>query len=272
MKNFISKTPARAAFRPRSSARDAPAHPAFTLVELLVVIAIIATLAAILFPVFARARENARRTSCISNLKQIGMAALQYNQDYDDYMPLTLMDSFYTDGTLRSTWVDTTQPYIKSDQVYQCPSDGDSSWDTPVSVYGPESSAPPLIKRFSSYQVNAYLINWGFSPLPYAHLSALQSPSKIVYLAEAESKRVLDHFSPMCWDSPTDEASCGSATSSGWDAAKRETDELAVHRHLDGSNYLFADGHAKWQKFSSVWFRDLNADPKIFAGAFDPRQ
>ena len=109
---------------------------AFTLVELLVVVAIIGILAAILFPVFARARENARKTSCLSNLKQIGLAALQYNQDYDDYMPLTLMDSFFNDGTIRSTWVDTTQPYIKSSQVYRCPSDSDTSWETPVSVYG----------------------------------------------------------------------------------------------------------------------------------------
>ena len=263
MKNFIPTTPKIGAFRWRSSA--------FTLVELLVVIAIIAILAAILFPVFARARENARRTSCLSNLKQIGLAALQYNQDYDDYMPLTLMDSFFSDGTVRSTWVETTQPYIKSSQVYRCPSDTDSSWDTPTSVYGADSTAPPLIKRFASYQVNAYLINLGGFAMPYAHLSALQSPSKVVYLAEAGPKNVLDHFSPMCWGSPVDASICDNG-GSDWDSAKQETTQLAVHRHLDGSNYLYADGHAKWQKFSSLWFRDLNADPKIYAGAFDPRQ
>ena len=122
MKNFSPATPQTGASDSRASA--------FTLVELLVVIAIIGVLAAILFPgFFARARENARRTSCLSNLKQIGLATLQYNQDYDDYMPLTLMDSFFSDGTLSSTWVDTTQPYIKSSQVYRCPSDTDSSWE-----------------------------------------------------------------------------------------------------------------------------------------------
>ena len=267
MKNLLPAPLKTGASGSRSSAWGA-----FTLIELLVVIAIIAILAAILFPVFARARENARRTSCLSNLKQIGLAALQYNQDYDDYMPLTLMDSFFNDGTISSTWVDTTQPYIKSNQVYRCPSDSDSSWETPVSVYGATSTMPPLIKRFSSYQVNAYLINWGFSAMPYSHLSALQSPSKVVYLAEAGPRSVLDHFGPMCWGTPTDEALCGSASSSEWDDAKQEPTAMELRRHLDGSNYLYADGHAKWQKFSSVWFRDLNAAPKIYAGAFDPRQ
>jgi prepilin-type N-terminal cleavage/methylation domain-containing protein/prepilin-type processing-associated H-X9-DG protein len=101
----------------------------FTLIELLVVIAIIAILAAILFPVFARARENARRSSCQSNLKQIGLAMVQYGQDYDE----TLVPAFIGDirgatdigyggnpGDLR--WSDIIYPYTKSEQVYNCPS------------------------------------------------------------------------------------------------------------------------------------------------------
>ena len=192
----------------RSANHRAASTCGFTLIELLVVIAIIAVLAAMLFPVFARARENARRVSCLSNLKQIGMATLQYNQDYDDYLPLTLMDSFFTDGTIHSTWVDSTQPYIKSKQVYRCPSDNDSSWTTPASVYGPSSTTPPLITRFSSYQVNAYLINLGGSAMPYAHLSSLGAPSKVIYLAEAGPNNILDHYTPMCWSSPVDISLC----------------------------------------------------------------
>ncbi len=89
---------------------------AFTLIELLVVIAIIAILAAILFPVFARARENARRASCISNLKQIGLGTMQYVQDYDDVYP-----AYYQPNPDRK-WPQVLDPYIKSTQIFTCPS------------------------------------------------------------------------------------------------------------------------------------------------------
>src|SRR5258707_2630369 len=91
-------------------------NSAFTLIELLVVIAIIAILAAILFPVFARARENARRSSCQSNLKQIGLGILQYVQDYDEIMPRV-------DATGAGHWKDTINPYITSYQIFRCASD-----------------------------------------------------------------------------------------------------------------------------------------------------
>ena len=91
----------------------------FTLIELLVVIAIIAILAAILFPVFARAREKARQASCQSNLKQVTLGYLMYAQDYDEWFPGFLTGS--TTGT-RYAWYDVIQPYIKNRQVYICPS------------------------------------------------------------------------------------------------------------------------------------------------------
>src|SRR5262249_11511404 len=96
---------------------------AFTLIELLVVIAIIAILAAILFPVFAKARENARRTSCTSNLKQMGLGILQYTQDYDETFPLSVTASTSTTSNPPVGWADAIQPYVKNTQIYQCPSD-----------------------------------------------------------------------------------------------------------------------------------------------------
>lgn len=93
-------------------------HRAFTLIELLVVIAIIAILAAILFPVFAQAREKARAISCVSNMKQLSLSVLMYSQDYDETFPMGCDNGWWD-----STWYRTVAPYVKNLQVFRCPSD-----------------------------------------------------------------------------------------------------------------------------------------------------
>src|ERR1051325_913477 len=102
-------------------------QPAFTLIELLVVIAIVAILAAILFPVFAQARDRARMSACISNMRQIGTALMVYTQDYDETFPLCFFDGGYNGnwgakGTRSFVWRNAIAPYLKSIDVYACPS------------------------------------------------------------------------------------------------------------------------------------------------------
>jgi prepilin-type N-terminal cleavage/methylation domain-containing protein/prepilin-type processing-associated H-X9-DG protein len=99
---------------------------AFTLIELLVVIAIIAILAAILFPVFAQAREKARQTGCLSNLKQIGTGLMMYTQDYDEAYPCNWYGGLWdtTPNGSQYKWMDAVYPYVKNEQVFSCPSDG----------------------------------------------------------------------------------------------------------------------------------------------------
>jgi prepilin-type N-terminal cleavage/methylation domain-containing protein/prepilin-type processing-associated H-X9-DG protein len=107
----------------------------FTLIELLVVIAIIAILAAILFPVFAKAREKARQTSCLSNQKEIALAVLMYVQDYDERMPISFFGWTSPPGP-PYTWREIVQPYVKNVQIFQCPSDS-NQWNLPINAsYG----------------------------------------------------------------------------------------------------------------------------------------
>jgi prepilin-type N-terminal cleavage/methylation domain-containing protein/prepilin-type processing-associated H-X9-DG protein len=115
----------------------------FTLIELLVVIAIIAILAAILFPVFAQAREKARGISCVSNQKQLALSIMMYTQDYDETFPTGVQESWWD-----NTWIVTVQPYVKNLQVFRCP-------DDPVGT-------PPFTWAGIrlSYATNGLLSNW----------------------------------------------------------------------------------------------------------------
>jgi len=159
----------------------------FTLIELLVVIAIIAILAAILFPVFAQAREKARQIACISNLKQLGLAMAQYNQDFDEHFP----DGWNTFGG-GGGWATQIYPYVKSVGTYRCPDDG-----TILKIFG--SSSPWTAGGTNYMSPTSYCYNAQFV-IPYTPpgttltgiapdsnsftLSALDSPSNTVALCE----------------------------------------------------------------------------------------
>ncbi|HEX5324876.1 MAG TPA: DUF1559 domain-containing protein [Capsulimonadaceae bacterium] len=143
----------------------------FTLIELLVVIAIIAILAAILFPVFAAAREKARSSACLSNEKQLALAILQYNQDYDDTFPAQPPCDGPTGYDWQQTWVTETQPYIKSYDVFTCPDDAhvDPGPNDPSGLFsGPKcsyvaNSAFAYDWKFKNAWILEGVINPGFT-------------------------------------------------------------------------------------------------------------
>jgi len=198
---------------------------AFTLIELLVVIAIISILAAILFPVFARARESARRASCSSNLKQIALGAMMYVQDYDEHFPL--MWENYSDYSIRPYgYADILEPYIKSSQVFKCPS---------VSTTSPD----PTQTGYTSYSYNMMLANTANGTLNSGKsLAVLTQPSLTVMILD-DSPSTARSWEWGC----TRGTACTTAT--GGPGLARIS---IAQRHLDGINISFCDGHVKWYK------------------------
>ena len=214
---------------------------AFTLIELLVVIAIIALLAAILFPVFARARENARRSSCQSNLKQVGIGILQYTQDYDEKYPMYSVSG--GKGTPGSPygWADAIQPYIKSEQLYQCPSDV-----TPPPTDDPTYTKPQNV-GYCDYVYNVAIgsqpQNTGTAATGSgAALAQIQSPTLCMMVMDGKK-------APNANTALSDTSNNGSArmaTRGSGGESLAGANNLNTALHLSGCNLLFVDGHVKW--------------------------
>lgn len=241
-------------FRPQTSG--------FTLIELLIVISIIALLAAILFPVFSRVRENARRASCQSNLKQIGLGMAQYSSDYDSRYPLLFEGVDVEDGAHQthgtpvlapsgspgyeqysyigaygkwSTWQDLVHPYAKSAQIYLCPS-----------------------MRSDESHVAQYYYNPVVSGFFRANAAYCAFPLPAIPLSDAQFERAAELF--LVIEAATVDACGNQGVFCAYPFAIEQYGTLSangrprIFRHFDGMNILHGDGHIKWYKADR--FRD----------------
>lgn len=243
---------------------------AFTLIELLVVIAIIAILAAILFPVFAQAKLAAKKTVDLSNMKQIGTMMALYGGDNDDAFPLT---SFPSKG---NSWPLRCQAYIKNWDMFRSPGDQSTVWPT-AGTRHPQPDAPDNDPRWgfrwTSYLLSAYMSggysNGGSGLGQFSVQSSIGAPANVIYVALArDDVAPRDHFHGLYWGSPSEQVS-GFMQNLTWDGAKVETKEIKLNAFSEGSNFTYVDGHAKFGKWSQVWWRDL--PNSIYSGSFDPR-
>ncbi|MGI4791226.1 MAG: DUF1559 domain-containing protein [Janthinobacterium lividum] len=268
----------------------------FTLIELLVVIAIIAILAAILFPVFQKVRENARRTACLSNMKQIGLGVMQYEQDYDE----SSMNGWDQHGR-GAGWAFEVYPYVKSKGVFLCPDDS--------GVYNTAPASGPVTYCLNANTVIAYSGDGVTDGKSTAHIMAdYNSPAKSVLLCEAANNAYLDvsadaGSNPNAWwadNQPgpdgTGKGGGGGRSMAGFGVGKAGTyDPIGsalgsgpvyatgymrgsendgkgaftgpLGRHSDGSNFLMLDNHAKFIRGSAISAGQDNTTPENCGGA-----
>jgi prepilin-type N-terminal cleavage/methylation domain-containing protein/prepilin-type processing-associated H-X9-DG protein len=275
----------------RSTTRAGNAAGGFTLIELLVVIAIIAILAAILFPVFAKAREKARQAACLSNEKQLGLAIMQYVQDADETYPVGVIGhgpnpigqqvNQWWNSTQTGTgagWAGAISPYLKAPQVISCPDD-----NTPVSG--------------ANVYVSSYALNW---LLPANSLAYCVAPATTVELFEVKNNTAMmasttedalghgawgvsaigNGWPWMAWDDPNNcngdaqgnyvshvDCTATSCQSAWWDPICAAESGITSRHDTTGdwrtgsSNLLMADGHVKWTKTENAGLANDGSNP-----------
>ena len=219
----------------------------FTLIELLVVIAIIAILAAILFPVFAKAREKARQISCASNMRQIGLGEQQYAQDNDE-----IYSGSWNDGppnSDRRSYMEMLYPYTKSAQIYLCP---DSSSGDTLNNNGDNNCTanPSTCNTLTSYAYNAII-----SPSGVGHtnsdkaqdpLGSVDAPAETIMLVDGKRNGATYGYYNI-WESPETDYNGKDYAGNSW-TGNPLTSATPVKRHTDGTNILWYDGHVKYAK------------------------
>lgn len=240
----------------------------FTLIELLVVIAIIAILAAILFPVFAQAREKARQSACLSNQKQLATGILMYSQDYDEMLLMGFWKTTTGSGSASQTlcsWPAMVQPYIKNTQVFLCPSAPRDAGITPGTIAAPDGCGIGAGFR-SSYAYNYYLGgNNNSTGVATRTLPSLNQPAQTVLITDSASFAQAG-VKPENW--PIKRTSI--ATAVGGTTTANRMPFLLIHSgsslmnsandygaprayHSGMTNVIWADGHVKAQKIEGFF-------------------
>jgi prepilin-type N-terminal cleavage/methylation domain-containing protein/prepilin-type processing-associated H-X9-DG protein len=221
--------------------QDLAPRSGFTLIELLVVIAIIAILAAILFPVFAKAREKARQASCESNLKQLGLAALMYAQDYDEKVPCTEPPCWPANANYGPSawWFALIQPYVKNTQLFNCPSDKTGG----MHVYCDNTKcvgSGGILFGGITYGWNENMAHPGYAGLKMA---TWQKPAELYMLGDCRCTVVWQNdkggiIERVAFANTNDQLYC--------DPNPTPPYNPSYTRHNDGENICFGDGHVKW--------------------------
>jgi prepilin-type N-terminal cleavage/methylation domain-containing protein/prepilin-type processing-associated H-X9-DG protein len=239
-------------------------HVGFTLIELLVVIAIIAILAAILFPVFAQARERARAISCISNLKQIGLATMMYTEDYDEMFFVQPFPGSYTDPTTNITsyyeyYPDLLYPYVKNTQLFKEPDFQGYPWWIYTNFIGAPGAPAGLQKSPNVQSLDDYHLGYGINetlldgPTPTA-LAAVQQPADI--MTYSDGYELWNTYIGYCLD----------LGDGGYRTYAISSDQVnwfyGPPRHFNGANFSFTDGHAKYARVT------LTKESTVFWGYY----
>jgi prepilin-type N-terminal cleavage/methylation domain-containing protein/prepilin-type processing-associated H-X9-DG protein len=233
-------------------------HSAFTLIELLVVIAIIAILAAILFPVFAQAREKARQSSCMSNLKQAALGVIQYAQDYDETNPMAVTRGSWS---WDMTWAWVSQPYIKSYDVFTCPNDSDRNG--PGGPAGMSYGANALLDdAFRSVGAMRPGGDWSHDD---GTLARINRPAETILIAERHNEDVKSYQGKVSgistsgngvkntapftgqpwmdsWLGPSSIPNGARSATAAWPYGRNGT---VTVKHQEMANFAFCDGHVK---------------------------